>query len=522
MKLTRHHFLDPRVAIGASLVVAVGAVGYALYSLNHVPLGEYTKPVRGAIVQDVTTTGTVQAATSVDLSFQASGSVRYAGPNVGTHVSQGTVLATLNAADLAAQLDQAKAGLAAQEAKLAGLQSGARPEDIALSQTQVASASSSLLQARQGVVAIANDSYIKADDAIHSKVDQFIINPRTNAPALSFTVSNSQLAQAVLSDRVQMESMLQEWQRYNAAIPQDPSMVDAGAVTTANQMYLSRIAAYLDEVANVLSSAVPNTSITASMIQGYQANITLARSNISSDTSALNTAALSEKAAEGTLSSAQAQLTLKQAPSSATDIQAQQAVVASAQAAVELAQAQLGKTVIVAPFAGIVTVNNAKLGATATPGAPLISMNSDARFQMQAFVSDADVAKVAPLQEATVQLNAYPNVSFKAHVVSVDPAATIQNGVSAYKVTLQFDDDDPRVLAGLSGSADIFTKSQGDALSVPSSAIITHGNNTFVLKKTSSGDVLTPVVTGITNSSGMTQVLSGITEADEVRSFGNQ
>ena len=73
----------------------------------------------------------------------------------------------------------------------------------------------------------------------------------------------------------------------------------------------------------------------------------------------------------------------------------------------------------------------------------------------------------------------------------------MNNGISSYKVTLQFDANDPRIQAGMTGSASITTKTDEQALSVPTSAIITQGSATFVFVKSPSGDTQVPVTTGI-------------------------
>jgi multidrug efflux pump subunit AcrA (membrane-fusion protein) len=139
------------------------------------------------------------------------------------------------------------------------------------------------------------------------------------------------------------------------------------------------------------------------------------------------------------------------------------------------------------------------------------------------YVSDADVAKIKVGDIASVTLDAYQSSApFPAHVTEVDPAATMSNGVSAYKVTLQFDQNDPRIQAGMTGSTAIITKTDQDALSVPTSAIITEGSSTFVFVKSSSGDTQVPVTTGIQSAAGMTEILSGISATDDVRTFGSQ
>jgi multidrug efflux pump subunit AcrA (membrane-fusion protein) len=68
----------------------------------------------------------------------------------------------------------------------------------------------------------------------------------------------------------------------------------------------------------------------------------------------------------------------------------------------------------------------------------------------------------------------------------------------------------------------IITQSKGNVLSVPTSAIITRGTDHFVLEKTPSGDQEVQVQTGISSASGMTEITSGLTQSDQIRSFGTQ
>jgi len=261
----------------------------------------------------------------------------------------------------------------------------------------------------------------------------------------------------------------------------------------------------------------------ASTIQAYQTSVATARANISTEVADLNAAQTAEKSAESALATAQSQLSLAQAPATATDIEAQQAQVAAAQAAVDVAQAQLDKASIIAPISGTITNNDAHVGSTASVGTSLISMISDTKFQMDTYVSQADLAKIKGGDTAQVQLDAYENdAPFAAHVARIDPAATLQNGVSAYKVTLQFDADDPRIAAGLTGTAAIETQSQASAVVIPTSAVIRRGDAYFVMKHDASGDVLTPISVGISNPSGMTEITSGLSEGDMVQSFGAQ
>ncbi len=513
--------LQPRIIIIVAAVLAIVVVGITYVMTESKPAGAYVVPTSGTIVQEVDTTGTVASANAVDLSFQTGGKVVYAGPAVGTHVGVGTTLASLSGADLQAQLEQAKAGLAAQQAQLASLQSGATPQTVAVAQTSVTNAQNSLTQAKQNIIQAARDAQVKSDVAIYNGVDPFFNNPHSASPTLTVSSNNSQLVISAQSGRITMESTLSAWQTYMAALPSNASAIDVASLESETSSNLSQVGAYLDQIISLLASATPSNSVTSAMLQTYEANIAAARGNISAAVSGLNSAETAEQSALSGLATAQSQLTLTQAPPTGNAVDAQQAAVAAAQANVDLAQAQLNKTVITAPISGTITVNNVHIGETAAVGVPVVSMISDSKFQMDVYVSDADVAKVKAGDAASVILDAYQSAaSFPAHVITVDPAATMTGGISSYKVTIQFDNNDPRIKAGMTGSANITTRTDSSALSIPTSAIITQGRSTFVLVQAAGGDHQVSVTTGIASASGMTEILSGLSSADHVRTFG--
>jgi len=499
-------------------VLALVAVGTTFALNSQKPAASYAVATAGNVTEEVDTIGTVKAADSLDLSFDVSGRVASIPGKVGSHVSAGQTLAALSAADLAANLSQAKANLAAQQAKLAGLQAGARPEDLAVSQTAVTGAQSNVTQAKQSIISAAQDAYVKADDAIHNRADQLFINPRAQLPQLTVAFTDTSAQNTVLTERVQMEPLLTKWQSFLNSV----NSADTPTILSTTRANITLISTFLDNLSAGLSTVTPSAAFTSTTLQGYQASIATARTNLSTSLSALNAAAIAEQSAESALASAQSQYTLKQAGALPTDIQAQQAAVAAAQASVDLASANLSKTVIRAPISGTLARNDAHLGETVAPGVPLVTLNSDSLFQIETFVSEADVSKVVAGEKAQVHIDAYPDVIFAATVLSVDPAATMQNGIAAYKTTLQFDDNDSRIKAGLTANVSLVAASEENVLSIPTSAIIMRGNDHYVLKKNGSTDELTKVEIGVEGKEGTTQILSGLSAGDQIRSFGEQ
>ncbi|HWP61131.1 MAG TPA: efflux RND transporter periplasmic adaptor subunit, partial [Candidatus Paceibacterota bacterium] len=432
-------------------------------------------------------------------------------------------LAALDTAALQAGVEQAQAGLSAQQAKLAALQAGATPQTLAAAQTAVSNAQAQLAQSKQTLVQASQDAYLKSDDAIHDRVDQFFNNPRGVNPSLFFNLTDSQLQISIISGRIGMESLLSQWQSFETSLPTDATQIDPSAVAAQVRGFVTQVGNYLDMVAHGLTLAIPTTNYTLSTIQSYQTSVATGRTNVSGGLAAVDAATIASQNAASSLAAAQAQLTVTSAPPTQNDVNAQEAAVASAQASLDAARAQLNNAFIVAPIGGTITVQNAHVGATASPGSPMISMNSNAQFQIDCYVSELDLAKLSVGNQASVSLDAYAgDTPIPAHVITIDPAATMQNGVAAYKISLQFDNNDAREKAGLTGNVKIMTGSASDALSVPQSAIITQGAQRYVLKQTPNGDQLTPVTTGITSANGMTQILAGLSAGDKIRAFGAQ
>src|SRR5215212_3954388 len=79
---------------------------------------------QGALTLSVSSGGSVAAARTVDLPFQQSGIVTAVNVKVGDQVKAGQTLATIDAADLQLQLQQAQANLKSAQAKLAQTKNG--------------------------------------------------------------------------------------------------------------------------------------------------------------------------------------------------------------------------------------------------------------------------------------------------------------------------------------------------------------------------------------------------------------
>ncbi|MHB8660549.1 MAG: efflux RND transporter periplasmic adaptor subunit [Minisyncoccota bacterium] len=493
----------PAVALGGSLVIGALIVVIAWRATSVSPSGSFVPVTTGPITEEVDVSGVVKAAHSTDLAFQTSGRVASIQVQVGDHVEGGQTLVALDGSSQAAAVALAKANLEAQQAKLAALTSGTRPEQLAIDQTAVTQASNALASALAS-------AYTNADDAVHAKADQVFTNPRSTDTQLAILVPDAMLVNRVQTERVALEPMFLLWQTTLT------SASDPESVVASSEANLKSATAFLDDLTTALAEAQPNGSVSAATVVGYQTNVNAGRLNVSGALSTLISADTAYKAAAGAL-------TLAQAGATENDITAQKAAVDAAQASVDAAAAAAAQTIIAAPISGTITAQNANLGETVVPGVPLVSMIADGKYEADAQVSETDIAKVKADDAVEATFAAYPGVTFAATVTTVDPAATVNAaGVASYGVTVTFSENDSRLLPGLSANLRIITATKDAALLVPTSAVITDGNQEFVYVQSAKGVLRTPVTVGIESTSGMAEIVSGLFAGDSVLTFGAQ
>src|SRR4030042_743454 len=95
------------------------------------------KVIKGRLVQTVSETGSVLAATNINLNFKGTGTIVEMNIKEGDEVKKDDILARLDAGSLEIQVRQAQANLSIAQANLNRLFAGASREDIKVTQETV-------------------------------------------------------------------------------------------------------------------------------------------------------------------------------------------------------------------------------------------------------------------------------------------------------------------------------------------------------------------------------------------------
>lgn len=183
----------------------------------------------------------------------------------------------------------------------------------------------------------------------------------------------------------------------------------------------------------------------------------------------------------------------------------------------EMTRERLAETRIEAPFSGVILAVETKLGDRINPFETIGSIADPSHLQVEANVPEADAGNVSVGQSAVVTLDAYPQSRLSGKVTQIAVKASMWQGKSVYKVTIEFDDAD-KVRAAVRMGADvgIATITKNNVILVSARAIYSDGAEKYV-------DVVSPgkmekvrIETGITDGNH-TEVLRGLAAGQVIR-----
>ena len=469
--------LKPKIIVVFIAVVLIVWLGFRYFGGNNEASPETAIAKKGTIVQEVSVTGNTKPAASVDLAFEKAGRVVKVYAGVGEKVYAGQILAQLDSSELTTQLSKAQADLTTQESKL--------------NESQIA-----LTNYYDDVIDVLNDAYTKANDAVREKADDLFSDDERN-PQLTFITSNSQNQTDLQFQRLLLRDKLNEWLNELGKLTLNPSTeaLNAGLINATSRLTLVRN--FLDLALDAVANAA---NISSATISAYKDDINTARTNVNTALANVNDQKQNIIAQKAT-------------------IESQEATVKSYQAAIQNIQAQLNKTVLYSPIAGVVTKQDAKVGEIAAANSVLVSVISASKFEVEANIPEADIAKVKIGDPAEITLDAYGNdVIFDAKVVSIDPAETIIEGVATYKTKFQFVKNDDRPKSGMTANIVITTARHTNVIVVPQRAVTAKTNGKFVL--VDAGNPQKPeereVKTGLRGTDGNVEITDGLREGEKV------
>lgn len=189
-----------------------------------------------------------------------------------------------------------------------------------------------------------------------------------------------------------------------------------------------------------------------------------------------------------------------------------------AKKAVEVAKANLERSILVAPFNGIVTELNLRLGELGGPQTAKVPVRLvDQRPRLvKGDIDEIDLAKVRPGQTARVRIPAARPEAFAGEVTRVVPYVdTTKDQDRTSQIELRLPASDKIVPVGASAEIEIVIGRKTGVLALPARTILGAGKNRYVFRFHDGKIEKREVTLGMGNYE-RTEVLSGISEGDTV------
>jgi HlyD family secretion protein len=156
--------------------------------------------------------------------------------------------------------------------------------------------------------------------------------------------------------------------------------------------------------------------------------------------------------------------------------------VRNSQAVLEHAQYELDKTVVRAEIPGVIVQlsveegENVLTGDLYNQGSAMVVIADLSEMEAQVLVDETEVIGVSAGQEATVTVDAFPDLEIPGHVTEVGNSAYDAGPLGSqeakdFRVRVRLDDVPERLRPGLSARAEIVTDRRDSVLAVPTEAL---------------------------------------------------
>ncbi|MDR1978854.1 MAG: efflux RND transporter periplasmic adaptor subunit [Synergistaceae bacterium] len=149
--------------------------------------------------------------------------------------------------------------------------------------------------------------------------------------------------------------------------------------------------------------------------------------------------------------------------------------VVQAQESLRQAETNLKYTKITSPIDGVVVSRQVDVGQTVAASLQtptLFSIAKDlTRMQVEANIDEADIGRIKEGQRAICKFDAWPQDSFEAVVAQKRLSPETVSNVVTYVVILKIDNEEGKLMPGMTANISVVTEQRDDVLKIPAAAL---------------------------------------------------
>ena len=192
----------------------------------------------------------------------------------------------------------------------------------------------------------------------------------------------------------------------------------------------------------------------------------------------------------------------------------QQALAGIDQAKAEIANARVFVSYarITSPISGVVVSKNTEVGSTATPGAPLLTIEDSSRYRLEVAVEESRLGKIGMGQRARARIDALGGDDLEGGVSEITPAADPMSRSYSVKIDLPARQS---LRSGLYGVAR-FASGQRQAILIPQKAVAQRGQLAGVFVVDDAGVARLRLIKTGKSYGESVEALSGLSDGERI------
>lgn len=199
-----------------------------------------------------------------------------------------------------------------------------------------------------------------------------------------------------------------------------------------------------------------------------------------------------------------------------SEIMAQEEVVREAMNSFNLAKLNYDYSFIKSPISGVITSRPVRIGEGVNKGSVIATVVSTESMYIEAFIDEADIARVRTGESVNITMDSYPKKVFKGEVYRISPVVFGgKQETRTFEIRVRLKDKGIQIKPGMSADIEIIVEGIPDVIAIPSQAIIEKNGKKHVYIIKDSKAHLIPVEIGRFNWT-FSEILSGLKEGDRV------
>ncbi len=511
------------------VIVILGGAGYYGFTRVQNNIQEVIEANTGDVVTvfigdlsaSATASGQLEAERETQLALGATGTVAEVLVEVGDSVVAGETLLTLETAALERNIQNAEQSVIIAEANLETLLAPPSNADVVSAEAAVASAEASLADLLAGP----SENEIASAEAKIRAAQSDIAAARARVGSAAGSASADEIAAAEIQLQLAQASATSAAEQHSTILVTDNEYISEEQLA---DMELSARSAALQANADLLAAQEALNLLQngdGSAVASASAGVAIAEAQLGvaeAQMAQLLTPPSASQIAQAEASIAQAESSLDRLLAGPTNSQITTAEIQVEQAKIGLQRAQnaLDDAILLAPFAGTVTAVHVQAGEQAS--GLLVEITETEQLEIVLNVDEVDVGKISIGQEAVITLETWPSEEIVGEVTAIAPKSSGAGALVTYEVFVALGETELPARVGMTANANLVTARRDGVLLLPNAAI-----NADRSKGTYSVNLVSGETDGIVTTeeveisiglrdAGVTQVLSGLEEGDEV------